>query len=75
MGGPTSSYATAGIALRVSGALKSHHHDKMEAPSVGQLENTYKILVCIPEARSCFGDLGIDGMIILKLLFHVSGVP
>jgi hypothetical protein len=34
MGDPTSSYATAGIALRVSGALKSHHHDKVEIPSV-----------------------------------------
>jgi hypothetical protein len=30
MGGPTSSYDTAGIALRVSGALKPHHHDKVE---------------------------------------------
>jgi hypothetical protein len=35
MGAPTSSYATAGIALRVSGALKTHHHDKVETPSVG----------------------------------------
>jgi hypothetical protein len=35
MGGTTSSYATAGIALRVSGALKPHHHDKVEIPSVG----------------------------------------
>jgi hypothetical protein len=35
MGDPTSSYATAGIALRVSGALKIHHHDKVETPSVG----------------------------------------
>jgi hypothetical protein len=31
---PTISYATAGIALRVSGALKLHHHDKVEKPSV-----------------------------------------
>jgi hypothetical protein len=31
MGAPTSSYATAG---RVSGALKPHHHDKVETPSV-----------------------------------------
>jgi hypothetical protein len=31
---PTSSYATAGIAIRVSGALKPHHHDKVETPSV-----------------------------------------
>jgi hypothetical protein len=29
LGGPTSSYATAGIALRVSGASKPHHHDKV----------------------------------------------
>jgi hypothetical protein len=35
MGAPTSSYATAGIAFKVSGALKPHHHDKMETPSVG----------------------------------------
>jgi hypothetical protein len=35
MGEPTSSYATAGIPLRVSGALKPHHHDKVETPSVG----------------------------------------
>jgi hypothetical protein len=35
MGAPTSNYGTAGIALMVSGALKSHHHDKVETPSVG----------------------------------------
>jgi hypothetical protein len=35
IGDPTSSYATVGIALRVSGGLKSHHHDKVETPSVG----------------------------------------
>jgi hypothetical protein len=35
MGDPTSCYATAGIALRVSGALKPHHHDKVETLSVG----------------------------------------
>jgi hypothetical protein len=35
MGDPTSSYATAGIALRVSGELEPHHHDKVETPSVG----------------------------------------
>jgi hypothetical protein len=34
MGASTGSYATAGIALRVSGALKPHHHDKVETPSV-----------------------------------------
>jgi hypothetical protein len=37
MSDPTSSYATAGIALRVSGALKPHHHDKVETPSGGGL--------------------------------------
>jgi hypothetical protein len=36
IGGATSSYATAGIALRVSGALKPHHHDKVEIPLVGR---------------------------------------
>jgi hypothetical protein len=35
MGAPTSSYATAGIAHRVSGALKPHHHDMVETSSVG----------------------------------------
>jgi hypothetical protein len=37
MGDSTSSYATAGIALRVSGALKALHHDKEETPSVGRI--------------------------------------
>jgi hypothetical protein len=52
MGGPTSSYTTTGIALRVSGALKPHHHHKVETPSVGikmptncnYFSNTYLIL-------------------------------
>jgi hypothetical protein len=35
MGDPTSRYATAGVVLRVSGALKPHHHDKVETQSVG----------------------------------------
>jgi hypothetical protein len=34
IGDPTSSYATAGIARRVLGALKPHHHDKVETPSL-----------------------------------------
>jgi hypothetical protein len=38
MGDPTSSYATASIVLRVSGALKPHHHDKVETPSVRKIE-------------------------------------
>jgi hypothetical protein len=36
IGDPTSRYATAGIALRVSGALKPYHHNKVETPSVGK---------------------------------------
>jgi hypothetical protein len=36
LGDTTSSYATAGIALRVSGALKPHHHDKVGIASVGK---------------------------------------
>jgi hypothetical protein len=37
MGDLTSSYATAGVALRVSGALKPHHHNKVETPPVGSI--------------------------------------
>jgi hypothetical protein len=39
MGDPTSSYATGGIALRVSGALKPYHHDKVRTSSVEILNN------------------------------------
>jgi hypothetical protein len=42
MGGPPSSYATAGIALRVLGELKPHHHDKVETPSVKVLISPVK---------------------------------
>jgi hypothetical protein len=41
MSAPTSSYATAGIAFRVSGVLKPHHHDKVETPSVGNVAFTF----------------------------------
>jgi hypothetical protein len=34
MGGPISSYATAGIALKVTEALKPHHHNKAEIPNL-----------------------------------------
>jgi hypothetical protein len=37
MGDPSSSYATAGIVLRVSGTLKPHHHDKVETPLMGSV--------------------------------------
>jgi hypothetical protein len=40
MGGPTSSYATVGTALRVSGALKPHHHGKVVIASVGNVSAT-----------------------------------
>jgi hypothetical protein len=43
MDDPNSSYATAGIALRVSGALKPHHHDKVEIPSAGLFVTTCEI--------------------------------
>jgi hypothetical protein len=35
-GDATSSYATADIALKVTGALKSHHHDKVGTLSLGR---------------------------------------
>jgi hypothetical protein len=44
LGGPASSYATAGIALRVSGALKPHHHDKVGIASVGIIKPYYRKL-------------------------------
>jgi hypothetical protein len=52
MGDPTSSYATAGVALRVSGALKPHHHDKVEIPSVG-IRYTYRQIIdtCLETCR------------------------
>jgi hypothetical protein len=40
MGDPTSSYATAGITLTVSVALKPHHHDMVETPSV-RIQSAY----------------------------------
>jgi hypothetical protein len=42
MGDPTSSYATAGIALRVSGALEPHHHIKVETSLVEHICITYE---------------------------------
>jgi hypothetical protein len=46
LGGPTSSYATAGIALWVIGTHKPHHHDQVEAPSVGiYMHITYVIFL------------------------------
>jgi hypothetical protein len=46
MDDPTSSYATTGIALRVSEALKPDPHDKVETSSVGviQMENLLRPL-------------------------------
>jgi hypothetical protein len=35
LGGPTSSYATAGITFGVSGALNPHYHDKVGITSMG----------------------------------------
>jgi hypothetical protein len=57
MGAPTSSYATAGIALRVSGALKPHHHDKVETPSGGNawyisVIVIYKVAIIDVESRT-----------------------
>jgi hypothetical protein len=43
VGDPTSSYGTAGISLRVSGALKPHPHDKVGTPSVGCIIYTLHI--------------------------------
>jgi hypothetical protein len=55
MGDPTSSYATTGIALRVSGAFKPHHHDKVETPSVGINQN-YSLSLHFIDICSCVKD-------------------
>jgi hypothetical protein len=44
LGGPTNRYATADIALRVSGALKSHHHDKGDSVGGGYINITVTLL-------------------------------
>jgi hypothetical protein len=47
MDDPTSSYATAGITLRVSGALKPYHRDEVETPSVGLLQLLLLLLLLL----------------------------
>jgi hypothetical protein len=48
MGDPSSSYATADITLRVLGALKPHHHDKVETPLVGTVSIAFSLLCPTP---------------------------
>jgi hypothetical protein len=50
MGGSTSSYATAGIALRVIWPHKSHHYVKVETPSGGM---RYEWLLHINISSGC----------------------
>jgi hypothetical protein len=67
-GDSVSSYATAGIALRVSGALKPLHHDKVETLLVG-IRRAYcfkirkvgykKKNVCHPQNFSLGGDSAV----------------
>jgi hypothetical protein len=51
MGNSTNSYATAGIALRVSGALKPHHHGKVETPSVGT--GHHQVITILARVLNC----------------------
>jgi hypothetical protein len=53
MDGPSSSYATTSIALRVSRALKPHHHDKAETPSVWNFTVTLLVLY-----KACWQPVG-----------------
>jgi hypothetical protein len=46
-GDPVSSYATAGVALRVPGILKPPHHDEVETPTRRASEKTRKMTVKI----------------------------
>ena len=43
-GGPASSYATAGIALRVTGVFKPPHHDKVQPPMRSKSNNYTKMI-------------------------------
>jgi hypothetical protein len=52
--GPTSSYATAAIALRVSGALKPHHHDKVGIASVGKWDYNKVYFTSFQEIHTMF---------------------
>jgi len=53
MGNPASSYATGGIALRVTGVLKHPHHDTVEAPA-GETKMIDSIETFVPESSSKF---------------------
>jgi hypothetical protein len=50
-GDPTSSYATAGIALQVKEARKLPHHDKVETP-LGEKSSSQTPLIALPFSRS-----------------------
>jgi hypothetical protein len=68
MGDPTSSYATAGIALRVIGMLKPPHHDKVETPRGGIVSKaSYINLLHMSAKRPSSGAVNIkyvkEGMI------------
>jgi hypothetical protein len=76
MGCPTSSYATAGIALRVSGALKPHHHDKVETSSVGILVSTayknyvYRIVYSIKRVIPSYIKVNVHTLIIIYIYIN-----
>jgi hypothetical protein len=57
MGVPTISYATAGIALRVSGTLKPHHHDKVETPSVVRYQTSMTNMRNLSRVNPCYEGL------------------
>jgi len=55
MGGPTSSYATAGIALRVTESHKPPHHYKVETPSGETISVHCTIkMPCLKRSVACF---------------------
>jgi hypothetical protein len=61
MGAPISSYSTAGIAPRISGALKPHHHDKVETPSVSKYAQIFQDVSSLQVfGQKCWGE-GVRG--------------
>jgi hypothetical protein len=47
LGGPTGSYATAGIALRIIWPRKPRHYDKVEIPEARSVDSATSFFTCV----------------------------
>jgi hypothetical protein len=62
LGDPASSYATAGLALRIILPHKPHHYVKVEAPSGGGVDQQMPECVHVPSLHGLTADAHIDVM-------------